>query len=122
MKQFRRNVSYLMLVVVFLCNLAPISYAAIVDTENPSVETCKLVFNPITADQYSDSVFVTLSAAKRAFGYDYTYYSCNELFMGEYYNCCYLFSDCTKQYFNVIYFDEEILDLDSLTDPSNEIS
>lgn len=107
MKWFNRCAVIMMICVVLaglFCN--PVK-AAIADPEDEEIAPCKIIYHPITLDQYTDAIFPSIRSAKDYFGWDRTYYQTSHYYAGVTYNWYYGFADGTKQYFRVNDMDED---------------
>lgn len=92
-----------MVSVLFTC-VCPVLGAQ--EIEEPVAETLavhdpSIMMVDAFGNRYGWTGWASLSAAKRAYGYDLNYHQCSVYFSGGYFNYCYDFSDNTKMFFGV---------------------
>ncbi len=114
MKNMTRWISLILTVVLLICSIGTVSFAASYsDEENESQSSGQ---EPVVAalpgfndqicldsggNQYSGVIWPTLAAAKCYYGTGHTYYQCNQSYGGSLYNYYYCFSDGLKMFFRV---------------------
>lgn len=122
MKLINKSIS-IILIITMLCSVLSISVNALTfEKKDNSIAPCRVIYRPIgfgLYDQYTDAIFKTIDHAKNRFGWDFTYTPTTHYYLGVYYNWFYSFSDGTKQYFRVL-FDDDNDDLTSII-PDEEV-